>query len=901
MSSCSLPSQAFEAAFRRLAESYCGLGWIVALARRGPRLLYVSPATEPFWKWAQDTIQEDVSKLLEIMHPEDSAFLGKVWSRLLAGDTVSGEVRLAGPQGEEHAVAFQAFFLDPENSPPGLLAGFCREPAPCPLSRPAEATLAWEARVNAALAELSQAVITSAPPVDLSRLVLFKAKELTGSDRGSVAYVDCRSRELVFPDLGEEASERGQFSAWLQESLVCSARWARCLAERQPLLINEPRPPAQPQERPASHRRYLCVPAVFQDRLLGHISLATELRDYETRDLLALERLASLFAVALERQQAEEALREKEERFRSLVEAISDLVWETDADGRLTFISPNVAELLGYSPEDVLGKTFLELLPPGENERVGEMLSPILEGKKPYVYVGKLSLHKCGRRVVLESSAVPILDSQGVFRGYRGIDRDITVRHRAEAALRESEAKYRLLVSNIPAVVFRGYADWSVEVFDDKVEELTGYAKEDFNSGRLKWSDLILPEDFSESQRIFRQALQTTGAYVRQYRIRHKQGHTLWIQARGQIIQDRASRIDHVYGVFFDITKQKQVEQDLAAEKERLGVTLRSIGEGVIATDTEGKVVLMNQVAEALTGWTQEEARHQPVGKVLSLIHEITRKPCDTRVEQVIRTGNVVSLPAHTLLQARDGAERILAASAAPIIDEAGQVIGVVLVFQDITLKRQTDAELLKMEKLTSLGILAGGIAHDFNNILTGILGNISLALLSSAQQGEVFRRLSEAEQATLRARDLVQQLLTFAKGGAPVKEVASLGEIIKDSATFACRGSQVRCDFTWPQGLWPAEVDQSQISQVIQNLVINAIQAMPTGGAIAIGAENITLREDQGLPLPPGKYIKIEIKDQGIGIPPDYLPKIFDPYFSTKQKGSGLGLATAYSIIKNH
>jgi CheY-like chemotaxis protein len=222
-------------------------------------------------------------------------------------------------------------------------------------------------------------------------------------------------------------------------------------------------------------------------------------------------------------------------------------------------------------------------------------------------------------------------------------------------------------------------------------------------------------------------------------------------------------------------------------------------------------------------------------------------------------------------------------------------------VFQDITMKRQTEAELQKMEKLTSLGILAGGIAHDFNNILTGILGNISLAMLTTPQQEQVSQRLVEAEQATLRARDLVQQLLTFAKGGAPVKELASLEEIIRDSATFTCRGSQVRCDFVWPPDLWPAEVDPGQVSQVIQNLVINAIQAMPTGGAIAICAENITLQDDQGLPLPPGKYVKIKVRDCGLGIPPDYLPKIFDPYFSTKQKGSGLGLATAYSIIKNH
>jgi len=180
-------------------------------------------------------------------------------------------------------------------------------------------------------------------------------------------------------------------------------------------------------------------------------------------------------------------------------------------------------------------------------------------------------------------------------------------------------------------------------------------------------------------------------------------------------------------------------------------------------------------------------------------------------------------------------------------------------------------------------------------------MGNLSLAMVSSPKKGQIFQRLAEAEQATLRARDLVQQLLTFAKGGAPVKELASLDEILRESATFAGRGSQVRCDVICPQDLWPAEVDPGQISQVIQNLVINAIQAMPTGGAVALMAENALVGRSSSLPLPAGKYVKITVKDQGMGIPPDYLPKIFDPYFSTKQKGSGLGLATAYSIVKNH
>ncbi len=168
-------------------------------------------------------------------------------------------------------------------------------------------------------------------------------------------------------------------------------------------------------------------------------------------------------------------------------------------------------------------------------------------------------------------------------------------------------------------------------------------------------------------------------------------------------------------------------------------------------------------------------------------------------------------------------------------------------------------------------------------------------------ENGHLQERLLEAEKATLRARDLVQQLLTFAKGGAPVKQLASLKEIVEESASFTISGSRSRCEFNLPQDLWPVEVDEGQISQVVQNLVINASQAMPEGGVITLGAANVGLDETSGLPLPPGRYLKLTITDQGIGIPVDHLPRIFDPYFSTKQQGSGLGLATVYSIVTNH
>jgi signal transduction histidine kinase/ActR/RegA family two-component response regulator len=213
----------------------------------------------------------------------------------------------------------------------------------------------------------------------------------------------------------------------------------------------------------------------------------------------------------------------------------------------------------------------------------------------------------------------------------------------------------------------------------------------------------------------------------------------------------------------------------------------------------------------------------------------------------------------------------------------------------------QLEAELQRVGKLESLGLLAGGIAHDFNNLLTAVMGNLSLALLDPQMQPDSAGLLLDAQKAADRAKDLTQQLLTFARGGAPIREAVSLSEVVAEVAEFALHGSKVRCLYDFPGDLWPADVDKGQISQVVQNLVINAMQSMPGGGMIDIAMRNETVGEGLGQVLAPGRYLHLTVTDHGEGIPPRNLDKIFDPYFTTKERGNGLGLATVHSIIKKH
>jgi len=219
----------------------------------------------------------------------------------------------------------------------------------------------------------------------------------------------------------------------------------------------------------------------------------------------------------------------------------------------------------------------------------------------------------------------------------------------------------------------------------------------------------------------------------------------------------------------------------------------------------------------------------------------------------------------------------------------------------DVTDRNRMEQELGNIQRLQALGVLAGGIAHDFNNILTAILANISMARLYGEFDDEISQMLVDAEKASLRAKGLTQQLLTFAKGGEPIKKIVRISRFLQESAAFALSGSNTRCEYSMPDDLWLVSADEGQLSQVVQNLVINADQAMPEGGVVTIRAENMRIKENERGKLEEGKYVKLSVEDQGSGIPEEQLPKIFDPFFTTKERGRGLGLAIAFSIVNRH
>jgi len=345
-----------------------------------------------------------------------------------------------------------------------------------------------------------------------------------------------------------------------------------------------------------------------------------------------------------------------------------------------------------------------------------------------------------------------------------------------------------------------------------------------------------------------------------------------------------------------DITERKRTEDALRASQNFLQTIIETEPECVKLLDSDGTVLMMNQAGLAMS---EAESLDQVRGKsIYDLIAPEYREAFQANVAMVFE-GKSGTLEFEFI--GIKGKRLRLETHAVPLRNENNEISALLGVTRDITERKKLEDELIKAQKLESIGLLAGGIAHDFNNLLTAILGNVSLAKMYVTADHKAYTRLAEAENASLRARDLTLQLLTFAKGGAPVKKTTSIRELLHETSRFALRGSDVRCELSIPADLRHLDVDEGQIGQVIHNLVINADQAMPDWGTITIACENVSISAKDSFPLSEGDYVHISLKDQGIGIAKEHLSKIFDPYFTTKQKGSGLGLATSYSIIKKH
>lgn len=363
----------------------------------------------------------------------------------------------------------------------------------------------------------------------------------------------------------------------------------------------------------------------------------------------------------------------------------------------------------------------------------------------------------------------------------------------------------------------------------------------------------------------------------------------------GTPVLDKQGILQRIVILYLDVTRRRKSEIALAESEDRFRDLFENATDMLQSVSPDGSIQLVNKAWRETLGYSEEDLYGM---QIFDVLHPDHCSECRHHFEKILEDGR--EFTCKTVFISKSGREVTVEGRVnCRFVD--GKPMALRSVFRNITEELQMEEERRRAQKLESVGILAGGIAHDFNNLLTGILGNILLAQIKAPEESDLYRLLKNTENAANRAQELTRQLLTFSKGGAPIKETASVINIIREVVPFTLSGSNTNWEISTEEEIDPVDVDSSQFSQVLENLVINSDQAMPDGGTITINVSNYTQNEELPELLKGGKYVRVDIQDQGIGIAKDYLPRIFDPYFTTKKKGSGLGLATAYSIMRNH
>ncbi|MBN1551901.1 PAS domain S-box protein [bacterium] len=499
------------------------------------------------------------------------------------------------------------------------------------------------------------------------------------------------------------------------------------------------------------------------------------------------------------------------------------------------------------------------------------------------------------------------------------------------------------VVNSMPDIVYRLNQNGEIVFINETIRNY-GYEPDELLGKNI--FDIVHPDDIEKARyRINERRTGRRKTQMLELRLIRKDRTPVPFEIRTKGIQDlpiflisaeglystefpRAETFIGTQGVARDITEFKLTTAELALAMERLRAVLDAVPGYVSWVSSDLTYIGVNKQLAAEFGKTPEDFEGQKVGFLrggedfINFTQDFLRTGNAHEVREVkIKVqpkmkfyivaarkylGNQAAVFVGIDISDRIAAEKALEKYQMNLeeqIAERTQELAIAnkMLKAEIAERKKREEELLRASRLESIGLLAGGIAHDFNNILTAILGNISIAKRKTASRDPIFNPLDVAEKATARAQELANQLLTFANGGAPVKKTASIGDLIKHSAMFALRGSNVSCQFDIPDELWKADIDVNQVNQVLNNLVINSVQAMPDGGQIEISAENCHVNTRNTLGLPSGRYLKICILDHGSGIPKDHLSKVFDPYFTTKVGGSGLGLAMVYSIMKKH
>lgn len=616
----------------------------------------------------------------------------------------------------------------------------------------------------------------------------------------------------------------------------------------------------------------------------------------------------------------------------TIFKALPDLYFKLDSQGVILDYKSGYDADLFAPPEIFLKKNFCRVLTGEAAAIFKKALNLAVQKESMETIEYKLDIK--GVVQYYEARILPLGENEFVT-----FIRNITERKKFVEAIMQSEKKYRDLADSLPQIVFEMDLKGGIKFINKIAYEYFRYMPEDLVND-VNGFELLSPESRDRAQNVIKTAIKDKNQNFetgREYMAVRKDGTLFPVNIHSSFIIEKGAPVG-IRGIMIDISEKKRAEemlrqkehrdkelleikvsertQELRAtneklqqeilERQKIQETLhereeryRALAENtydlITEVDIESRFLYLSPNARELLGYNIYEL----VGRYF---YEYVHKDDVERVKNIFRCGfkNKKGDEIAYRFRHKSGVY-IMFESTGKIYQTASNQLRAVIVSRDITVRKHMEREMLKSSKLEALGILAGGIAHDFNNILMGIVGNLNLAKKRLNSTEKALEVLLRAEKVAYKAKNLTEQLITFSKGGMPIKKIIDVRDLIKDSAQFAIAGSNVVCSFDINEKLWMIEADEGQISQVITNFAINAKQAMPEGGSLEISAENVEIEDDARPSLEKGKYIRIIIKDTGIGIAEENIQKIFDPYFTTKVDGTGLGLATSYSIVKNH
>ncbi len=578
--------------------------------------------------------------------------------------------------------------------------------------------------------------------------------------------------------------------------------------------------------------------------------------------------------------------------------------WAAKGNWPAEYVSPNVAQF-GYQADDFISNKllYIDIIHPEDLERVvSEVQAHIESGIVSYEQEYRI-IQADGKVKWVGDHTVVHRDDKNEIINYDSYILDNADRKLAEEALQESE--------DLLKATLESTAD-GILVVDEKSQVI--HANNRFAkmwripNGLIKSRDdekllsyvldqLVEPKVFlSKVQELYETSKEDFDTLF------FKNGRIFERYSRPLI---RAGKIAGRVWSFRDVTERSKVQEELRESEEKYREIVERTDDLITRVDREGRFIYVNHVAEKIFGISMDQC----VGmSAFDFIHPDDRERTIVEFNGWVRNGLLSVTFENRQVNKITGEVYLMFWTINLHYDKKGNLTGINGIARDLTLYKKLEDELFKAKKLESIGILSGGIAHDFNNLLSIIMGNISMTRDDVKPEYGVTDFLNEAEEASLKAKELANQLITFSKGGAPVKKIGTIEDLVKETTNFTLSGSNIKSEFFFPDDLWFIEFDDGQMQHAVKNIIDNAVESMSDGGTIDVKVENLSISletTEQSLPLPVGNYVKISIQDHGVGIPEEHLSKIFDPYFSTKemgiQKGMGMGLATTYSIIDRH